>query len=138
MTETPVSEMDFKLRLDLAGLCNNAADTLDRCGETGEAFDLREVARLVAELKAGKGTLAEFCDVLCLPLPTPAPVWNHDMSAAPRDGTPILAYDPDTYDSEPVILQRRGSAWTDQWFGGGRCYNPVAWMPLPPLPEETR
>mgnify|MGYP000718146664 CR=1 FL=1 len=51
MTETPVSEMDFKLRLDLAG----------------EAFDLREVARLVAELKAGKGTLAEFCDVWIVP-----------------------------------------------------------------------
>lgn len=69
MTETPVSEINFRLRLDLAGLCGNAADLLEQHGETGEAFELREVVRFIRELKTGKGTLAEFCDVLCLDVP---------------------------------------------------------------------
>ena len=127
MTETPVSEMDFKLRLDLAG----------------EAFDLREVARLVAELKAGKGTLAEFCDVLCLPMQPAAPAWNHDMSAAPRDGTRVLLAWPHWW-SRPVFGEWNAlwgcwkmiGALTSRLIESGP--QPVAWMPLPPLPEVTR
>ena len=67
--------------------------------------------------------------------------WNHDMAAAPRDGTRVLLAWPSRYD---YALHARWSKKAEGWYvmGHGVIYAnakpPSAWMPLPPLPEVTR
>lgn len=71
--------------------------------------------------------------------------WNHDMTAAPRDGTDVLLAWPAACDTRPVIGFWGGYGSREFWdtmeeeiacdIGEDP---PVAWMPLPPLPEVNR
>lgn len=71
--------------------------------------------------------------------------WNHDMTAAPRDGTEILLAWPAVCNTRPVIGCWSGYGSRAFWATMEEELNcdigegpPVAWMHLPPLPEVTR
>lgn len=70
--------------------------------------------------------------------------WNHDMTQAPRDGTPILLYgkaawqDWDLDDGEVVTCIGAWDVheWRTVTLNPYQDYiRPIAWMPLPPPPE---
>jgi len=78
--------------------------------------------------------------------------WNSDMSAAPRDGTPVLAAF-ETKDGQriaPVIWRASRTSGRGHLHGWHLhrwvdldiefCVTPIAWMPHPPKfspPQET-
>lgn len=54
----------------------------------------------------------------------------YDIKSAPRDGTPILAYE---RASETAIAWfHEGEWWTDHSDMRGRPWSPEKWLPLPP------
>lgn len=77
--------------------------------------------------------------------------WNHDMTAAPKDGTCVLVYG--TIQQHPCLsvtiitgpvhavanYEQIDEAW---WLPGGDWLGPfiepIAWMPLPEAPEEVK
>ena len=81
------------------------------------------------------------------------------IETAPRDGTPILIYQPDYEDGGPDMHRRHSDHWTETavvpyddnryaigywrpWGGWGNRNHarpkPTHWMPLPPLPDAAR
>jgi len=63
--------------------------------------------------------------------------WNHDMAAAPRDGTRVLLAVPEFLEPAIGYYSTRATEWIlddGPWLGNP----PLAWMPIPPLPEEDR
>lgn len=65
--------------------------------------------------------------------------WNK-IDSAPRDGSPILGFDPDHNESKIYVLvwgdRNEEGGWKeasgDNWY----TWNPTHWMPLPIPPKE--
>ena len=56
------------------------------------------------------------------------------IETAPRDGTVVLAYDPNWY-RYPHPMEYRDGAWS-LWFHDVGAMRPTHWMPLPEPPGE--
>jgi hypothetical protein len=75
-----------------------------------------------------------------------ARAWRSDMENAPRDGTPILAWAPDSMWEAPFIvrwfdddLDPDDSGWFERpdFTGGPVDVEITHFMPLPPPPSQT-
>ena len=68
--------------------------------------------------------------------------WNSNMDEAPRDGTPILIYDPHVnFDGFAGIACGRfynvaNGCWWGTCASSVVAQNPTHWMPLPQPPED--
>ena len=58
------------------------------------------------------------------------------IATAPRDGTPVLTYHPDSGEPRIALSQWRFGGWFDFWSEVGAAIDaePTHWMPLPAPP----